>query len=186
MYFSSNPSQDITARMVARPAAWRLSIARLFQLLWFDYLLAALCFLVAWFISLRWVVRPRWILADRPGSLIGHGIRYVLLTAILGWLIPGFFIVSFWVSNMLEQTSGWFIAEATDLGIWVSFFFVFALVFLLLFSIGWLVRNKRALLKRWTVLPIGNYVQAWFVASVLFLLFTGGIYFLVHLMEAAV
>ncbi|MHB9026409.1 MAG: hypothetical protein ACYC7E_19900 [Armatimonadota bacterium] len=211
-YFYSNPATDISARLMARPVPWRLGVARLMQQVWFDYLLVAVCFLAAWLIALRWVLRPCWIKAGRPGSLVGHGVRYVLLSAFIGWVVGMLFVPLILLNApspewLWIRFSGLFnLSEMTDSQLWLSGFALFAAA-VLLYSlckrflklsmvIGWYIKVKTAFfnwmnnqsnLKRQPpYLPRENHIRAWLAATVLYLLFSGGLFLLARWAEATV
>ncbi len=127
-YLNSNPSEDIVATVTTRPDMQYYMPLLLFSSPVVTMALAFLALLLAWTVAARLVIKPAWVLCNRPGSLLEHTLHIFGVTT-LGGMSSGAVILGlaallggdrFVLREALQMAPAWTVVPILAIGLWAT------------------------------------------------------------------
>lgn len=127
-YLNSNPSEDIVATVTTRPDVHYYMPLLLFSSPAITMALAFLALLLAWVVAARLVIKPAWVLCNRPGTLLEHTLHTFGVTTLAG-MSSGAVILGiaallgadrFILRDALLMAPAWTIVPLLLLGLWAA------------------------------------------------------------------
>jgi len=94
-YLQSNPSEDISVRLVKRFAPWRLSVVDYFESPGVLFCACFILYLFSWYITTQIIIRRRWQHAGCVGTLFLHSLQIFVKAQVNGLIVSVVYIFVF-------------------------------------------------------------------------------------------